>query len=268
MSNLLKFQNINMSDSPVVIKDSNNKISTQQNNAEVSENSCNICENTQEQLAKIEEIEKKAFQNAKNIEENAKKQAQKIIFEAESQADKLKIYNQRELNKQLEQIKKDEAEKARKEARDEIFERIGATAQYLENCLGELEKNQQKFFISLEKNIPQLALEIAGKILFKRVNETPEEMEMLIKNTISDIKGATWIDVKVGENLKDIAKQIMGDMSESLKDRGTTLDINASKENNWEVVAESDKGIIDSSINTQIKNFMDFIETYQKKQGE
>lgn len=262
-----------MSDSPVVIKDDNGEDNNNDNQSLQSDNhsfdeNVNFDEISKQHNAKIEEIEKQALINAQNIEEQAKKEAKRIMLEAEAQVEKLKIYNQRELNKQLDEIKKDAAKQARIDAREEVLERISATAQYLENCLKELEINQKNFFISLEKNIPQLALEIAGKILFKKVTQTPEEMDMLLKNTISSIKNATWIDLKVGEGLKDISKEMLKDLSDNLKDRGTTLDINATKENNWEVVAESDKGIIDASIDTQIKNFMEFIETYQKKQGE
>ena len=276
LSNLVKCKNINMSDSPVVIEvDGNetnerieavcNEILDENLSTDINEISEELSEN---EVKNIKEIEQKAKLNAKKIEEDAFKKAEKIIFEAQNEADKIKIQNQRELNHQIEEIKKNAIIKANAEAKETVLENIELMAQKLETVLQELEKNQKAFFIKLEKNLPQYALEIAGKILFKKVTQSPEEMDMLIKNTIAGIKGATWIDVKVGENLNQVAKGILDEMAQNLKDRGTTLDVHPVKENNWEVVAESDKGIIDSSINTQIQNFMEFIETYQKKQGE
>ncbi|MEG1448179.1 MAG: hypothetical protein RR048_01015 [Oscillospiraceae bacterium] len=277
MHNLLKYQNINMSDSPVVIHDDESRNSVKQVientlgsadeslSAEPNESNSEIPSETIEQLRKIEDDAKI---NAQQIEEDARKYSEHIISQAYDEIERAKIQGQRELNQQIEEIKRDAMERAKIESKQAVLQNIVSIGESLKANLRELEKNQQSFFMSLEKTIPQFALEIAGKILFKKVTSTPEEMDMLIKNTIAGIKGATWIDIKVGEGLKDVAKSIMDEMAENLKDRGTTLDVQTVKENNWEIVAESDKGIIDSSINTQIQNLMELIETYQKKQGE
>lgn len=276
MSSLVKCENIKMSDSPVVIEvdecETNENIEDVSNENLDENSSADIKESNEELSADIisnfKEFEQKAILNAKQIEAEAIKKAEKIVFEAQSDADKIKIQSQRELNQQIEEIKKNAAVKAKADAKEAVLKNIKLMDEKLETALQDLEKNQKAFFITLEKNLPQFALEIAGKILFKKVTQSPEEMDMLIKNTIAGIKGATWIDVKVGEGLNAVAKEILNEMAQNLKDRGTTLDVNPVKENNWEVVAESDKGIIDSSINTQIQNLMEFIETYQKKQGE
>ena len=276
MSSLVKCENINMSDSPIVIEvdgcETNENIETVLNENSDEHLSADINETNEElsesEVKNIKENEQKAKLNAKKIEEEAFKKAERIIFEAQNEADKIKVQSQRELNHQIDEIKKNAIIKAKAEAKEAVLKNIELMDQKLETALQDLEKNQKAFFITLEKNLPQFALEIAGKILFKKVTQSPEEMDMLIKNTIAGIKGATWIDVKVGESLNEVAKGILDEMAQNLKDRGTTLDVNPVKENNWEVVAESDKGIIDSSINTQIQNLMEFIETYQKKQGE
>ena len=218
---------------------------------------------------KLEEMTKVALKKAKReadqILERAENQSKAIIGEAVAEADKIKLKAQRELNDQIEKIKETERANAKEEARADILSELAKLTDQMNSLMDELRRNQKSYFLEAEEKLPQLALEIAGKILFKKVSCHPEEMDMLIKNALSGIKGATWIDLKLGQGLKNIADDITGIMGQSLKEKGTILDVQTDLENNWQIICESDKGIIDASINTQIKNFMNFIDANTNK---
>lgn len=222
---------------------------------------------TKEQATEITAIVKgRAQKDADEIIFNAERNAKNIVGEACAEAEKIKLQAQKNLNEQIEKIKEQEREKAKIEARSEVLSEVAGLTDKMIGCLEELKKNQKSYFMEVENLLPQLALEIAAKILFKKVTCHPEEMEMLIKNAVSSIKGAAWIDLKLGAGLKNIVDDITETMAQSLKEQGTVLDVSTDGENNWQLICESDKGIIDASINTQIKNFMDFIDDYSLKE--
>ena len=276
MHKLVKSENINMSDSIVVIKE--NLTSDLMEKRRLGEAPLDPDEEkdvlstedkfiTKEKATEITAIVKgRAQRDAEEIIASAERNAKNIVGEACAEAEKTKLQAQRNLNDQIEKIKEQEREKAKSEARSEVLTEIANLTESMNDCLEELRKNQKSFFLQVEEMLPQLSLEIAGKILFKKVTCHPEEMDMLIKNAVSGIKGAAWIDLKLGQGLKNIADDLTSTMAQSLKEKGTVLDVSTEGEKNWQVICESDKGIIDASINTQIKNFMDFIDTYTQKE--
>lgn len=107
-----------------------------------------------------------------------------------------------------------------------------------------------------EKNLTELSVDIASKVLARKLDEDNQCMNDLIRKAVDEVKNSEWISITLSDELK----QVLGGLEEELR-RGKfagKLDIMFKEAPKGTCIVETPDGVIDASIHTQIENLKSF----------
>lgn len=115
-----------------------------------------------------------------------------------------------------------EAEEIRRQAREEAYQAaVEEKRQRIENLLGategllnQLAQQQRQYFIRYEKALPDLALEIAGKVMEHAIQTDPLVLEPLVQRAVAQVKNAEWLEVQVSQQLPELAQELRKELQE------------------------------------------------------
>ena len=184
--------------------------------------------------------------------------------------DEEKIWNQ--LKERIEEERdktlkaaKDEALKIRTHAYSEGYEQglrermdqIQALIEKNERILRDISTAVTQKLQEIEENLTGLSVEIASKILARKLDEDDRCMTELIRKAVDEVRNSEWITVTLSNEMK----QVLGELEDELR-RGRPvgkLEFSYREVPKGTCIVESSDGVIDASIWTQIENLKDCI---------
>ena len=78
----------------------------------------------------------------------------------------------------------------------------------VQQAMDELVRAQQKFMADYTDELKYMAVDIAEKMIFEKIQEDDLILERLVMQTVSAVKNADWVDVEVSERLVGLIDQI------------------------------------------------------------
>jgi flagellar assembly protein FliH len=179
---------------------------------------------------------------------------------AEALAEHLLDAARQECQDTLEQARK-EAETLRTKAWQEGFEagRAEAAGQAADaiaethRLLGALKERQQAFFEDYRKEIGALSIDIARKILGDALETDPLAMVDLVRRAVASVRGATYIEVELSERLPALIDTLFREFASA----NGAIDITAVSTQPGSCILRTDEGVVDASVETQLKNLAD-----------
>jgi len=143
-------------------------------------------------------------------------------------------------------------ERGVQEKAEEIQSLINKNEKFLHDINILITEKLQKF----EKNLTELSVEIASKVLARKLDEDDQCIADLIRKAVDEVKNSEWISITLSEELK----QVLGGLEEELR-RGRfagKLDIMFKEAPRGTCIVETPDGVIDASIHTQIENLKSY----------
>ena len=140
-------------------------------------------------------------------------------------------------------------------ARTQIAEIRGCISR-LEEKVSQLEGAQAGFVAEYEQNLKWMALEIASKVLGKRIEEDDTEMASLVKEAVNTVWGAKWITVEISDAMPGLLDLLAKNLH--LADGGSRVEVHPVQAPAGTCIIDTPSGLIDASVYTQLENLKEY----------
>jgi flagellar assembly protein FliH len=189
---------------------------------------------------------------AEKILEEAQKQAQSLRQEAAALAESESKAILQEASQQAEQLRlqaqREGAEQGEQEKKQEIMEVL----QQLDAALSQLREEHRIFLSESEKSLKLLAVDIAQKLIEKKLPEDDALLLGLVKKAVQSIREADWISVEISASLPQLVERLEKELGDEIN--GMRLDIVPRDLPEGGCWVQTSDGAIDASVATQAAN--------------
>ena len=183
----------------------------------------------------------KAIETAEDI-------SQKILKSASLERDKILEQANVERTRLREEAQQQGYQDAYQQLKGEI---TGCLAQ-VESMLDEMQQRQREFIRHYEEDLRFLAIDIAEKILRKRIDEDDSVMVEMIKQAVSTVKNADWISVEVSDKLPGLVERLKKEFAAQAGEK--MVEVSAQDTEPGSCVLNMPGAIVDVSISAQLEN--------------
>ena len=167
-----------------------------------------------------------------------------------------------------------EAFQIRSQARQEGYQSAYTELKsQIESCLAKvgsmmdrMQNEQEQYFEKYAKELRFLALEIAGKVLDKRIAEDDEELMDLVRQAVSSVKNAEWISVEISENLPGLVSRLSEEFSD--KAYGNKVEVQTRDIPSGSCIIHTPDGVVDASVETQLENLKGIFSSQEEGNKE
>lgn len=188
----------------------------------------------------------KAKKEAKKLVEDANVNRRQILDDASAAAENIK------------QKAYEEGLKKGIEDKSELLENL---AHYISHSIEQMKKDEEEYFKEYEKQLKYVALEMAEKIIYQKIQEDDMTMYNLVKNAVKTVRGSEWIKAEVSEKLSGYADSL----EKELADSGINVEISISETVPDDTcVLNTAEGVVIATISEQIANLREYISRQDK----
>jgi flagellar assembly protein FliH len=174
--------------------------------------------------------------------------AQQMIAEAQHQREQILQQAQQEGIQLRQQAMQDGYEAAYREMSGKIDDAM----KQMELLLDQMQTQQQEFIEHYQNDLKVLAVDIAEKVLNKRIGENAQEMVELVRQAVSTIRGADWISVEVSDQLQGLVELLNQELPALAK--GTRIDVVTKDGPPGTCVVNTPEMVLDASVSVQLEN--------------
>jgi len=158
----------------------------------------------------------------------------------------------------------DEADHLRREAQEQGHREGLATAvgtvqdaaDKLEQAVARFEGERAGFETEYEGNLKWLALEIASKVLAKKVGEDDTVMLEMVDKAVQGVRNEAWVRVDVAQEMVHLIDQLT-----QLYAGQDNIGVSAIPATPGTVHIETPSGMVDASLRTQLSNLREYFDT-------
>ncbi|MBQ7047103.1 MAG: hypothetical protein IJN85_05130 [Oscillospiraceae bacterium] len=188
----------------------------------------------------------KAKKEAQRLVDDANVSRRQILDEASSAAETIKK------NAYDEGLKKGIADKS------ELLENL---AHYISHSIEQLKKDEEEYFKEYEKQLKYVALEMAEKIIYQKIQDDDMTMYNLVKSAIKTVRSSAWIKAEVSEKLSSYADSL----EKELADSGINVELIISETVPDDTcVLNTAEGVVIATVSEQIANLREYISRQDK----
>ena len=153
-----------------------------------------------------------------------------------------------------------EAEQIRQQARQqgysdgysEMCGQISGCIAQIGQTLDQMRAHQQEFIHQYEQNLRLLSVDIAEKILNKRIADDGTDLLELVRQAVSSIKNAEWIEVEVSDKLPALVERLQTEFA--VQAGGPQVDVVVRDLPPGGCIVHTPEAIVDASVPVQLAN--------------
>lgn len=213
--------------------------------------------------APVDEVPAEAFGSpeaeaiAEMIIQKAVEQADRIIGDAQqrAQAERAEVLHRAQMEAEAakEQARKDGAMEG---ARTQVDAVVQCIAQ-IEEAISRIEGEQAGFMAEYEQNLKWLSLEIASKVLNKRLQQNDADIAELVRGAVHAVKGADKIIVSVSDSMPRLIDVLSNSLHTAEGGKVEVRDVPAEP---GTCLIETPDAVVDASVYTQLENLKDYFK--------
>lgn len=181
-----------------------------------------------------------------------------IISPEEYEEEQARVQLQTE--EELARVRQEAAEQAYHDAIVEKRGQIRDCISQVEQTLNALQDLQEQFFQEYAGKLTDLALDIAEKIMLKRIEEDDMALRDLVAHVAGSVKSSDWISVEVSDRLSNLVFWLRDELAKPEYD-GTDLSARPVPIDTCKV--HTPEGTLDASITTQIENLRGYFQDFR-----
>lgn len=189
------------------------------------------------------------------IIQSAMNEAGRILEDAVRQGEAQKAQLLGQAQQEVEMMKLQAQEEGRREGYAAVAGEVNEVAGRVEDAIATFEGERSGFEKEYEEELKWMALEIASKVLVKKVSEDDAEMLEMVDKAVQGLRNEAWIRVDVAQDmvhLIDRLSQLYG--SES------NIQVQPVPTEQGHVTIESPSGVVDASLHTQLQNLKEYFQ--------
>lgn len=189
----------------------------------------------------VSEARQEAERISKEILKLAHSEHDVLIKQAEEDAQRIRAEAYRE-----------GLERGRQEKREELRTAIENT----NRAIQQIELENVQYMHLYEEELKNLAVDVASRILRKRITPDGHELAELVKAAINSVKDADWITVELSERMPGL----LSFLESELKESRTNAEIVAKDLPEDTCIVKTSDGNIDASVTTQLRNVKEYFD--------
>lgn len=198
--------------------------------------------------------------NIAEIKRLAEQQAEAILLDAAQRAQDSYIETLKRAEVEAQALREEAVIQGRAEGVSSKKEQIEQCVAQIEQAVIRMESEQAAFMVDYEQKLKWLALEIASKILSKKVEDNGAEMAELVQNAVSAAGSAKWVGVEVSNQMPEL----LGALEQSFADNDK-VEVRAIAAPPGTCRIETAAGVVDASVYTQIENMKEYFASEQSE---
>lgn len=156
---------------------------------------------------------------------------------------------------EAEQMKKEALEEGRKQGFSSVISEVNQIATGVEDAIAAFEGERAGFEVEYEEQLKWLAVEIASKVLAKKVADDDAEMLEMVNKAMQSVRGESWVKVEVAGDMTHLLDRL----AELYKNQ-ENIDVVPSNGPPGSVMIESPSGVVDASLQTQLLNLKNYFQ--------
>lgn len=187
------------------------------------------------------------------IIQSAMAEASRILEDAMREAEAGRADLLAGVQQEAELIQQNAAQEGQRQGFASVVNEVQETAGRLEQAVARFEGDRAAFEVEYEEQLKWLAMEIAGKVLAKKVSEDDAEMLEMVDKAVQSVRGEPWIRVEVAQEMAHLIDRLT-----ALYDQYDHISVSAIPAETGTVHVETPSGVVDASLRTQLSNLRDY----------
>ncbi len=180
----------------------------------------------------------------------------RIIEDAVRKAEEIQSQKLQEGQSEIDRLKLEAVEEGRKEGASSVTNEIKDIAEKMENGIASFEAERAGFEAEYEQQLKWLAIEIAEKVLAKKIDQNDAEVFEMVEKAVQGIKNEPWIRLEVSKEMTALIDKLTDFFA-----TWEQVEVSAVPTEKGEVQIETPSGIVDVSLKTQIANLKQYFTT-------
>lgn len=148
----------------------------------------------------------------------------------------------------------------RVKASEEIQNQVDSKLAELIEMLSKVEYEKEEMISKYEEGLTKLALDISEKIIKQKINNDSNVVASIVKSAIKDFRNVEWIKIYISAKDDVIKIQADKDLINELNKISSDVKFEILEDlNEGSAIIETSEEIIDTSIETQLKNLKEMV---------
>lgn len=205
-------------------------------------------------LRSQEELDQ-AIAMSEAIIEKAMEDAERMRAEAQNEIEFARAAMMEQVALEAEQVKQEAYQLGIQMGAAAEAETIAQCIHNLELAVARIEGEQEGFMVEYEGNLKWLALEIASRVLSKRIEQDDSEMMSLVKSALATVKSTEWIKVELSQDMTGLIDALGQELKRAGEERITVRGISAPP---GTCIMDTPASKLDASMYTQLQNLKEY----------
>lgn len=199
------------------------------------------------------EEESAGYALKEEIIRGAMAEAARILEDAVQRAEEQKSAKLAEVTSEARQMRQEAAEEGRQEGMAQAIETVRQSAKALEHAIASFEGERASFEAEYEQQLKWTAIEIASKVMAKKVEDDDAEMAAMVEKAVASVRNEPWIRVDVAQEMTGLIGQLM-----ALFEKDENVNVSPIPAQPGTVHIETPSGVVDASLHTQLANLREY----------
>ena len=179
---------------------------------------------------------------------SAEARTREIVSRAEEQRSQILM----QAGTEAEQIRQQARQQGYSDGYSEMCGQISGCIAQIGQTLDQMRAHQQEFIHQYEQNLRLLSVDIAEKILNKRIADDGTDLLELVRQAVSSIKNAEWIEVEVSDKLPALVERLQTEFA--VQAGGPQVDVVVRDLPPGGCIVHTPEAIVDASVPVQLAN--------------
>ncbi|MGD9560557.1 MAG: FliH/SctL family protein, partial [Oscillospiraceae bacterium] len=190
------------------------------------------------------------------IIQSAMAEASRLLENALREAEDTRGQMLDKVRQEGEEIRQAAAEQGRREGFTSVVGEMQQVADRLEQAVASFEGERAGFEAEYEEQLKWLAIEIASKVLAKRVSQDDTEMLEMVDKAVQSVRSEPWVRVEVAQEMVRLIDRLTELYAEQ-----ANIEVSPIPAAPGTVHIEMPSGVVDASLRTQLANLRDYFAT-------
>ncbi len=180
-------------------------------------------------------------------------EASRIIEDALRKAEETRSGMLAGVQSEAEQIRARAAEEGRRQGAQSAMADVRGAADSLEQAVARFEGERAGFEAEYEEQLRWLSIEIASKVLAKKISEDDADMAEMVEKAVQSVRSEPWVRVEVSQEMVRLIERL-----QSLFEGQQGIEVSAIPAGRGTVHIETPSGLVDVSLHTQLANLKEY----------
>ncbi len=192
---------------------------------------------------------------AEEIVQSAVAEAARILEQAVREAEQQKADILATVEQEAQQLRAQAEQEGREQGAAQIVDDVNEASKAIQNAIADMEGQRAGFESEYEEQLKWMAVDVASKVLAKKVDDNDAEMAEMVEKAVQSVKSEPWIRIEVAQEMVRLIDRL-----QSAYEGRPNIEVSAIPAQAGTVQIETPSGMVDASLNTQLANLKEYLQ--------